>query len=429
MVRTNLPRILPILFVTQGVAQAQIQATATPVVESGFITGVSIANPGQGYQTPPLVTIQDATGAAALGIARIRDGRVTSISMRQAGASYVNPTVTLSPPPGPDLNLGLVSYFRMNGTGKDSVNENISASISGATLTPDRLGNPAFAFSFDGVDDFMQAPDTPLPKGSAPRTICCFYKVNRFPLPDQHEQLLISYGLSQQVGRAFFMTHEYTSRKLAWSQWGNAVVWDDDPLTPHVWRFAAVTYDNPSAALYVDGLKKAQGSFTIDTGSTGKVSFGRMEGAAGSIRRFNGSLDDVRVYNRALPAAEVALLHDVMSTDSDSDSVTDFDELVLLHTNTHLQDTDGDGYLDGVEVLYNADPSAASSRPDFVAAYPAIEIEFVSALGKSYQLQSSDDLLAWGDVGTPVPGNGGVITKFLPTRGNQKRFWRYVELP
>ncbi len=47
---------------------------------------------------------------------------------------------------------------------------------------------------------------------------------------------------------------------------------------------------------------------------------------------------------------------DEAKKDSDSDGITDFDEVALYSTDPFSADTDGDGYTDGVEILSGFDP-------------------------------------------------------------------------
>jgi len=59
-----------------------------------------------------------------------------------------------------DLNDGLVAHFPFNGNVNDiSVNGN-DGTVHGATLTADRYGNPDNAYMFDGVNDYIEIPDS-----------------------------------------------------------------------------------------------------------------------------------------------------------------------------------------------------------------------------------------------------------------------------
>jgi hypothetical protein len=80
-------------------------------------------------------------------------------------------------------------------------------------------------------------------------------------------------------------------------------------LTTNQWYFAAATYDNASAAmkLYLDGAEVASATHAVggavDTGPTVPVAIG----ANGTLERFfDGVLDDIRIYNRALNATEIS---------------------------------------------------------------------------------------------------------------------------
>ena len=56
------------------------------------------------------------------------------------------------------LTNGLIAYYPFNGNANDAVGANNMVSY-GCTLTADRFGNPASAYSFDGVTNYMSATD------------------------------------------------------------------------------------------------------------------------------------------------------------------------------------------------------------------------------------------------------------------------------
>ena len=83
-------------------------------------------------------------------------------------------------------------------------------------------------------------------------------------------------------------------------------------LSTGQWYFAVATYNNGSGdmKLYLDGAELASGSHTVggalDTDAAVPVAIG----ANGTAERFfNGILDDVRIYDRALSASEIADLY------------------------------------------------------------------------------------------------------------------------
>ena len=79
-------------------------------------------------------------------------------------------------------------------------------------------------------------------------------------------------------------------------------------VTLGVWQHVAVVADGATGTFYVNGKNAGSGALTqlpIDT----TISF--VIGEVGSFagRNFNGLIDEVRVYNRALSASEVLNLY------------------------------------------------------------------------------------------------------------------------
>jgi hypothetical protein len=77
--------------------------------------------------------------------------------------------------------------------------------------------------------------------------------------------------------------------------------------------------------------------------------------------RANGSIDEVRIYDRALAAAEVAALYELeRPKDSDSDGLYDAYEIYIT-TDPNDNDTDEDGLLDGEEVHIGTNPKSSDA--------------------------------------------------------------------
>jgi len=75
-------------------------ATATPIVNGGFITGANVTSGGSGYVLAPTVTVYDSTGIGAVIIANISGGSVVSLTVQNPGSSYSGgTTLTLTAPP------------------------------------------------------------------------------------------------------------------------------------------------------------------------------------------------------------------------------------------------------------------------------------------------------------------------------------------
>ena len=115
--------------------------------------------------------------------------------------------------------------------------------------------------------------------------------------------------------------------------------------------------------------------------------------------------------------------------DTDGDGLDDGDEAYRYLTKPLVTDTDEDGFLDGYEVQTGKSPTDPLDKPALVAeARTAIEFSFPSALGKTYRIEDSPDMIGWAPVEGGISGNGGTITRFYSTRNKEKRFFRVEEV-
>ena len=139
---------------------------------------------------------------------------------------------------------------------------------------------------------------------------------------------------------------------------------------------------------------------------------------------FNGRLDDVQVYQKALPAGDIAYLFanpgETMTDDTDHDGMADAWERVH-HLIVGIHDADGnpdmDAWSNGQEYLADTDPQA-SNEPLEVLIHPAGDGMSVSASpvttnSRHYLFLANTNLLQsdWRPLGSAQPGaaDGGAI--------------------
>ena len=124
-------------------------------------------------------------------------------------------------------------------------------------------------------------------------------------------------------------------------------------MPTNLWTHVVATFDGTNASFYIDGLLDSvmawAGSCLTNTND---VLIGNLP---------DGSIDDARIYNRALPESEVVQIYAL--GDRDLDRLADVDE-IALGTDPNNPDTDGDGFPDGMEVLAGTDPLNAASHPN-----------------------------------------------------------------
>ena len=156
-------------------------------------------------------------------------------------------------------------------------------------------------------------------------------------------------------------------------------------------------------------------------------------------------------YDGLTDGAEVNLYHtDPSSVDTDGDGVSDYDEvmqwktspiladtdgdglsdgqeLFVFHTDPLMRDTDGDGFSDGEEIASGTNPlDKQSSLATKSRTFRAVEIEFSTKPGESYQVQVMNAAGGWVNQGPRVAGDGQPRSVLLSTRSAPMKFWRVV---
>ncbi len=180
----------------------------------------------------------------------------------------------------------------MKATPTTSAGSNNGTIQGGVTFAAGEVGQ---AFSFNGTNAYIQAPDTGLPLGSSPRTLAFWMK------PQLNARVPVIYG-GFAANNAFYVL--VSGSHAAIGQWGGGDVSGSANVADGNWHYIAMTYDGASSVnLYVDGVLDATATKTYNTTSTGKVILGSDVG--GSNEYYNGLLDEVMIYNRALTNSEI----------------------------------------------------------------------------------------------------------------------------
>ena len=90
-------------------------------------------------------------------------------------------------------------------------------------------------------------------------------------------------------------------------------------ITSGVFHHAAVTFDGGVARFFLDGVFRGSGNIGAPAVATNTlpVRIGASQGSlANANANFQGVIDEVRIYNRALTDIEVATLAAIPSTDT-----------------------------------------------------------------------------------------------------------------
>jgi hypothetical protein len=217
-----------------------------------------------------------------------------------------------------NLTSGLMAYYPFNGNAADESDHGLNGVVNGATLTTDRFGNPNKAYSFNGINSGISVQ------------VNSQFSLTKFTLSGWIKSIGPGAYLPRivAVGSAGIATHYYSllydngvwdhapvsSNRLIFfngntlNPFSYAMQYSHDSIGVNVWHHGAVSYDGGRLRFYIDG-KLDKDTIIIEpiqqfTGSA-VLQIGYSEGGD----QFQGSLDEIRIYNRALNDNEINALY------------------------------------------------------------------------------------------------------------------------
>jgi len=203
---------------------------------------------------------------------------------------------------------GLVGYWKFNeNTGTIAVdssgNGNTGTLISGATWN---VGQSGAAVNLDGVDDYVQVgAQSSLVMTSAASFTAWIYPTGAGSHATVGGTILVKEGE--------YVIARFPNGTIQWGFANSNPGWqfiDTGYVAPlNQWTHLAVTYDNGTIKTYANGIlvHSYGGSGSIGDQITAQNDF-RIGGRQVISQQFQGEIDEVRVYNRALTASEIGVL-------------------------------------------------------------------------------------------------------------------------
>lgn len=212
----------------------------------------------------------------------------------------------------PSVRADLVAQYTFTGNAYDSSGYGNHGTVFGATLTADRLGNPGSAYRFDGMNDYIDCG-----KGSATLfdsasgfTFAAWMMYSGLPtfgaIAARHDDRsgTFNYAMGVANGKLVFWADQ--------AYVGSFPLQSGISLAEDQWYHVVGVYDNKAMAVYVNGREEGTALFSYSGAGDSAARFrigntGQWPGYPDN-RYFNGVIDDLAVYNRALTPDEVRAL-------------------------------------------------------------------------------------------------------------------------
>jgi uncharacterized repeat protein (TIGR01451 family) len=168
------------------------------------------------------------------------------------------------------------------------------------------------ALSFDGIDDYVDIPDSDSLDITEEITLEAWVRINAFSTSEGLHMLIL--GKDSATERSYGIGVDLTwanPRKPFFVLFGTGggydIVWGTTELTPNTWYHLVGVADNSSLKLYLNGNLESTTSRTIGPiyAGTADLNVGAREYPDARCF-FNGIIDEARIYNRALSQPEVS---------------------------------------------------------------------------------------------------------------------------
>jgi hypothetical protein len=243
---------------------------------------------------------------------------------------------------------GQISLYNAEGNALDSVDGNHGTLVGGVTFAEGRIGQ---AFSFDGMDDFVRVNNAPNlePVAISVEAWVRMADVNR-------KGYILAKGASESLASSYYfyvgdgLTFNIFSEGV-FSQDSGAIIRSfagspaDGSIYDGQWHHIVGSYDGAMVRLFVDGTEIGEGvPASFDIGYDMPVSNDLFVGSYNGSFGFDGLIDDVSIFNRALSAAEVLARYN-----SDAGGTPPAGAGVYVNLQTHA----ATGLAGGIENIQN----------------------------------------------------------------------------
>jgi len=213
---------------------------------------------------------------------------------------------------------GLVGWWGFNGNAQDGSGNGNHGTVNGATLTTDRFGNQNSAYDFDGVNNWIQVQDH---VSLRPNHITISAWVNLANLNGGY-CIICKTNIQNAIGEQYGIGVDFLSNwkpNFQIKQGSNCQPgynWQrvnlNTSYSQNNWYHIVCTYDGTTLKIYHNGQFNSTNlalNGVIDNCSGGTLNFGRFWNSQPDF--FNGKLDDIGIWNRALSQQEITNLYQI----------------------------------------------------------------------------------------------------------------------
>jgi hypothetical protein len=197
---------------------------------------------------------------------------------------------------------GLIAHWTLDGSANDVTGNMHDGTVFGAIPTVDRLMNPDSAYAFDG-NDYISIPDSSdFTLGNNPFTITAWSKIDAFSTDGGY--YLIGHDVGPGTTNKWILFQgnggiSFITTTTGWVSLGSYDFHVSD------WHHIAVQREGDFLTAFVDGNPIGNAAFTATIPDPAAALLIGDAETQHDGRNYRGSIDDVRIYSRALSLEEI----------------------------------------------------------------------------------------------------------------------------
>ncbi|WP_316636145.1 leucine-rich repeat domain-containing protein [uncultured Flavobacterium sp.] len=255
------------------------------------------------------------TGGSALGLSTSLQTGKYYVSQTINGCEslrlVVDVTIISAPGNGQIPTNGLIAYYPFNGNANDTSGNGSNGTVTAATLTSDRFGNSNTAYSFDGVNSYIDAVIPNIPQNNSLRTISGWFKTSdAFSDPNKYEVSIFNYGTLAKLQRLSLSIY---SKGYLQMISGTNLSTDDFYVnnfdySNNDWYFFTLTYDGTKLSVYANGKFVSEKAVNLNTVDN-IFRIGQRISGDNVKEGFKGTIDDIAIWNRVLTPEEISAMY------------------------------------------------------------------------------------------------------------------------
>jgi len=243
-----------------------------------------------------------------------------------------------------NLNDGLVAYYPFNGNANDQSGNGNHGTVIGANLVEDQFGKNNQAYNFPDSNDYIEIGDVEALGGVQQLTGIAWIKPYSL---DEDAALISKLDACNKFYGGFLMRLSHRELTFFMSDSSDArlaVETISSTMSIDIWQQVAFVFDGSQTdvadkmKIYYNGIKQPT-SFLSDWNyphiqtslNQSSLRIATMIDGACAHEDFNGKMDDVRIYNRALSDSEIKQLYSGESDIDGSSTAISFNNLKPLY--------------------------------------------------------------------------------------------------